>query len=318
MKFERNNGCETRKSSVPRVAVCLAAYNGMSWLERQIETILGQKYVDVTVFVSVDISTDGTWGYVAALAEMDARIKLLPYGQRFGGAAKNFFRLLAEVDFGAYEFVALSDQDDIWRETKLSRAVSVLESRRADAYSCNVTAFWHNGRQVLVDKSQPQRDCDYLFEAAGPGCTYVIRSSLVCEIKRCLLLNSRICDEIGLHDWFIYAFARSRKFQWVIDEFDGMLYRQHSSNQVGINYGLRAYVFRAKKVLGGWGLRQAYLIAQAVGLEDDPFVCRWKKMGRKELLWLAFQYRKCRRRRRDQVFFFLLCIGLATWRPKVE
>lgn len=313
MVYENFHEIEIRRR--PKIAVCLAAYNGVGWLAEQIESILNQVGVDVTIFISADLSSDGTLEYISLLADGDSRIRILPYGERFGGAAKNFFRLLVDVDFESYEYVSLSDQDDIWREGKLARAVQVLEETRAYGYSSNVTAFWDNGRSVFVDKSQPQREWDFLFEAAGPGCTYVIRSSLAREIKQCLLANSELIGGVGLHDWFIYAFARARKMAWVIDEFDGMLYRQHSNNQVGVNRGLRAYTFRARKVLGGWGFKQACLIARLIGLENDPFVRGWKKMGRMELFWLAFKCRKCRRRSRDQVFFFLLCVALSAWNP---
>ncbi|HBN14018.1 MAG TPA: glycosyl transferase, partial [Pseudohongiella sp.] len=43
-----------------RVAVLLAAYNGMQWLPEQLDSILSQVGVDVTVYVSTDRSSDGT------------------------------------------------------------------------------------------------------------------------------------------------------------------------------------------------------------------------------------------------------------------
>ena len=45
---------------LPKVAVLLAAYNGMQWIEEQLTSILGQSAVDVTVYISIDPSTDGT------------------------------------------------------------------------------------------------------------------------------------------------------------------------------------------------------------------------------------------------------------------
>jgi rhamnosyltransferase len=54
---------------VPRVAVLLAAYNGMQYIAEQMDSILAQIGVDVTVFISVDRSTDGTEKWVEALAQ---------------------------------------------------------------------------------------------------------------------------------------------------------------------------------------------------------------------------------------------------------
>jgi len=293
----------------PQIAVCLAAYNGMQWIDEQIRSIKAQEGVDVTLYISVDVSTDGTESHIRTLAEEDEKIVLLPYGARFGGAAPNFFRLLAEIDFSPYDYVALSDQDDIWLPNKLSRATKALENSDADGYSSNVTAFWENGRQSIINKAQPQRQFDYLFEAAGPGCTYVLNASLAKRVKECVIKNASKVKNIALHDWFIYALARSNGFKWTIDPAPSMLYRQHSTNQVGVNQGFRAFHARAKKILNGWGFQQASMIARLVGATADELQARLCSMRRKDLLWLAVNSSKFRRRLRDRYFFAASCIA---------
>lgn len=295
----------------PRVAVCLAAFNGVEWLPSQVDSILAQSNVEVTIFVSVDRSSDGTEIWFDERSRDEPRLVLLPHGERFGGAARNFFRLLRDVDLADFDYLSFADQDDLWPSDKLHRAHEVLQSSGADAYSSNVTAFWPDGRLMPIEKSQPQQQWDFLFEAAGPGCTYVLRKPLAVALQGALNERWASVQEVGLHDWFSYAFARARGFRWVIDDYAGMLYRQHESNQVGVNQGWRAARHRASKVLSGWGLSQAALIADLVGLGGDVFVKRWSGGGgRMGLLWLAFQARKCRRRRRDQVFFAISCLAL--------
>jgi rhamnosyltransferase len=300
----------------PKIAVCLAAFNGMTWLPEQLNSILQQTGVVLTVFVSVDQSSDGTetWFEQAALA--DKRIVVLPHGQHFGGAARNFFRLLRDVDFAGFDYVSFADQDDVWFPDKMQRAHEVLLATGADAYSSNVMAFWPDGRKRLIDKSQPAVQWDFLFEAAGPGCTYVLRQRLACAIQALLRNRWDEAQQIGLHDWFVYAFARAKGCQWVIDDFAGMLYRQHEQNQVGVNAGWRAFVDRSNKILSGWGLAQSVLIARLVGLGDDPFVARWSGGGRTGLLWLALHADQCRRRVRDQWIFALSCVAMAVFRSR--
>ena len=124
-----------------RVAVLLAAHNGVLWLPEQIGSALLQQGVDVTIFVSVDHSDDGTEQFIDQLSLGDDRISILPHGKRFGGAGPNFYRLIKEVDFSGFDYVAFADQDDIWFPNKLSRASEELIRSGADAYSSNVTAF---------------------------------------------------------------------------------------------------------------------------------------------------------------------------------
>ena len=41
----------------PKFAVLMAAFNGSNFIEKQLETIINQKNVDVTIIVNDDLST---------------------------------------------------------------------------------------------------------------------------------------------------------------------------------------------------------------------------------------------------------------------
>lgn len=296
---------------LPSVAVCLAAFNGVRYLPQQMDSILSQTGVAVTVFVSVDCSSDGTEDWLRKLQETEHRVVLLPCGEKFGGAAPNFFRLLREVDFSAFDYVAYADQDDIWLPGKLKRATVRLIETDADGYSSDVVAFWESGRSTYIKKSYPQRQWDYLFESAGPGCTFVFRCNLALELQAELRQNQQGARDVGLHDWFTYAFARAHNHPWIIDDYASLMYRQHGGNQVGVNAGVSALVWRARQVLNGWGLNQARLIARFIGADNIPFVRQWMGGGRLALLNLAFQARNCRRKPTDRLWFAMSCLALA-------
>lgn len=305
-----------RQSYKPSVAVCLAAFNGLQYLQTQVDSILGQTDVDITLYVSVDRSTDGTEDWFRGLQAREARIVLLPFGETFGGAARNFFRLLREVDFSPFEYVAFADQDDIWLPGKLKRAADCLLEQGADGYSSDIIAFWESGRSRYIKKSYAQQRWDYLFESAGPGCTFVLTHPLATRIQMVLQQNMQKTIDVGLHDWFTYAFARANGYRWVIDEYASLMYRQHEENQVGVNSGVAAVLWRAKKVLSGWGLNQARLIAELIGVDQQDFVQSWRRGGRWNMLRLALQSAHCRRKPGDKVWFALSCIALAIigWR----
>ena len=293
------------------VAVCMAAFNGRRFLQQQIDSIFDQIDVDVTLFVSVDRSSDGTEQWFQELQTNNRKVVLLPYGETFGGAARNFFRLLRDVDFSEFGYVAFADQDDIWLPGKLKRATEQMRAAHADGYSSDIIAFWPSGRTGYIKKSYPQRRWDYLFESAGPGCTFVMSHRLAVDVQQFLQTNADQTMEVGLHDWFTYAFARARGYVWRIDDYAGLMYRQHEGNQVGVNSGLSAFLWRVGRVLNGWGLNQARLIAGLVGVGDDAFVRRWRGGGRRNMLALAFRARQCRRKPFDRVWFAASCIALA-------
>lgn len=287
----------------PTVAVLLAAFNGMRWIEEQISSILEQDKVKIALFISVDQSTDGTYEWCKELENTCSNVYVLPYGERFGGAAKNFFRLIHDVSIEQYDYVALSDQDDIWLSDKLSHAISLIQDKNLDAMSSDVISFWDDGREVLVRKSYPQRKFDYLFEAAGPGCTYVFKSSSLSEFKTFLSKYHDQVNGVSLHDWIIYAYFRSRGLHWHIDDVPLMRYRQHENNQVGSNTNISSYVKRLKMINSGWYRNEVKKIYDLVSSSDGERFCLSR-------YFLTKNFYELRRRHRDAwVLLLMLLLG---------
>ncbi|QBR84528.1 glycosyltransferase [Legionella israelensis] len=299
------------EQTISKCAVLLTVYNGRQYLEEQMKSILNQTDVQVTVFASSDISNDGSEALLDKLAAIDERIVILPHGMKFGGAARNFFRLIRDVDLSRFDYISFADQDDIWHVDKLIKAVTILKKSDHDGYSSNVMAFWPNGKRKLIHKAQPQSQWDFIFEAAGPGCTYVMSRKLMQAIKQCMQENWEALQSVSLHDWFCYAFARANGYKWHIDAEPSMLYRQHGKNQVGVNFGLKAYIYRLKKMTNGWWLSQANLIASLIGMRENPFVKSWTRLGRLDLLRLAGKAFQCRRNVQEKFVFLLMCLILA-------
>jgi rhamnosyltransferase len=256
-------------TKAPKIAVLLAAYNGMQWIEEQVNTILDQAVVQVTIFISVDPSRDGTYEWCKELEAIDSRVVILPYGERFGNAAKNFFRLIRDVDFENFDYISLADQDDIWLPNKLQHAISLIQFNNYDAVSSDVIAFWDDGREKLVKKSFPQKKYDYLFEAAGPGCTYVFKATSLIKFQKFLLENPDCVNKIALHDWALYAYFRHKGYKWFIDDAPSLRYRQHLNNQVGFNSGLQAYKKRVNLVGQKWYRNEVKKISQMVGYQAE-------------------------------------------------
>jgi rhamnosyltransferase len=299
----------------PNFAVCLAAYNGAQYIEAQINSILSQVDVDLTVIVSIDPSSDETEAIVMDLAKNNRKIILLPLGETFGGAGPNFYRLIRDINFSKFDYLSFSDQDDVWYSDKLSRAHKMMQKHNALGYSSGFEAFWPSGKKLAVNKAYPQRSYDYLFESAGPGCTYVIGKGLAESIKVLIEEADTSLYGIDFHDWLIYAYARHKGFKWVIDPLPSLKYRQHDSNQLGVNAGWRAFWLRVNKVLSGYGFAQSRLIARLIGASSIPTVQKGLLNGWIGYLWLSLRCRQCRRRGFDQVMFFISCLVLTIIYP---
>jgi rhamnosyltransferase len=150
-----------------------------------------------------------------------------------------------------------------------------------------------------------------MFESAGPGCTFVLTKKLASQIQAFLIANKTQCQQVALHDWFIYAFARSRGFKWLIDHESHMLYRQHAVNVVGANVGIKAKIQRFKKLRDGWLFEQALLIADILGYANMPPIQKIMRLSLLDRVWLIFNVSKLRRRLRDRIalaFFMMLFV----------
>ena len=292
-----------------KIAVLLASYNGIKYIKEQLDSILNQKEVDVTIFISDDLSTDKTVEYLQDIYKDFKNIVYLPSGSKFGGAGKNFFRLIRDVDFSSFDFISFVDQDDIWYEDKLIRAIKTIEDKQLDAYSSNVLAFWEDGKEMIINKSSSQARYDYLFEAAGPGCTYVLKKDLAISLQNFICDNWEDVNKIELHDWFIYAFARENNYKWHIDEKPSMRYRQHTSNQVGANDGLKAKLKRLKKVFSSWYREEIIKIIKVLRLENkykfSKYILNKSYLNNLLLLKYSFEFR---RNKKEKLFLSLLIL----------
>lgn len=256
---------DPKRSTAPRVYVALASYNGMPWITRQVASILDQEEVEISLVVSDDGSSDGTVEWLAELAERDPRVVLLPPRGGEPGVGQNFLHLIAHLNPRPGEFVALSDQDDLWHRRKLRDQIDYMLSQGAGATSSNVLAFnggpGGRGRSRVIRKDQPQQRWDFIFEAPGPGSTFVLDFTTFRVVRRGLGLLDQ--DRVWLHDWVIYALVRAADVTWAIDSRPHVAYRQHGDNTLGENRGLNAVKRRLGNLRNGLYQEQFLLVARA-------------------------------------------------------
>jgi rhamnosyltransferase len=296
----------------PTVTVLLATFNAEAWLQAQLDSIASQRGVRIITYASDDRSSDGT---VAQLEQAAAVLHLhmlptLPH--RLGSANRNFLRLIRDCPLDKAQYFALADHDDVWLPDKLRRAIEQLAFTGADAYSSNVTAFWADGRQKLLVKSDPQRRFDHLFESAGPGCTFVFPHRTFVRLQDWVRQDFSNLQSVKVHDWLIYAHARRHHWRWHIDAESKLRYRQHALNEIGANAGAYAALQRWRQIRSGDYRRDVLAIAQAVG--DDSIVSRsLSRFGWLDRLRLVTLAGQCRRKSADR--FLLALFFLAMPKP---
>lgn len=118
-------------SEKPSVLVMMASYNGDKFISEQIESILAQKGVDVTLIICDDGSTDSTREICLAY---EAKFSNVIYNENRvnKGLAKNFMDILLSDKANCFDYYAFSDQDDVWLPEKLYHAICILTERESE------------------------------------------------------------------------------------------------------------------------------------------------------------------------------------------
>lgn len=251
----------------PNVLVLLASHNGSRWIKEQLHSILAQEGVAIRIVIRDDRSSDTTLEEITHF-QTDGRVQSLTGSEPSGSAAQNFFRLMQETPADGFEFIAFSDQDDIWHHDKLARACLALRSTNAAGYSSATTVRWHNGREQLNPLSGKQNPSDFLFEGAGQGCTFVLTSALYNRIRSFLSENGAQAEGIHFHDWTVYALARTWGGRWHFDQCPSMIYRQHSDNDTGARGTANGALKRWTLIRRGWYREQIEKICQLCHCAD--------------------------------------------------
>ena len=243
----------------PNILVILASYNGERYIEEQINSILRQKDVNVQVYVFDDLSIDST----CQLVENINDVVLIKRKKATGSAALNFLEALLEFHHSQqlikYDYIAFSDQDDIWLENKLLRSIECL-SKGFDLYASNLTIY-KNGSPTkdIIFKSYEQTEYDFLFEGASAGCTYVFTPTLsesICENYKKIRTKTW---KYFSHDWFIYFVTRLNGLKTYIDRESNIYYRIHENNVYGEmnSNSIKAFTKRASLVFSNWYLESS-------------------------------------------------------------
>jgi len=225
------------------VSIVMATYNGTKYLEQQIESVLRQTYRNLELVVIDDASSDASVAILEAYAKRDARVKV-HLAEKNRGVVATFEAALA---LAQGEFIALSDQDDIFHEEKIAQQVAALKAephrdmvlsdlRLIDADANEIAPSMWRYQRLRVRDGHPFNQL--LYANFATGCAIMIR-------RRLLAAALPFPPSCYMHDWWLaVAAARSGGGGIILLEQSLTNYRQHGKNVLGAHSGSASAAYR--------------------------------------------------------------------------
>lgn len=233
------------------IAIILCTYNGERFLPQQLASFGRQTFSDWSLFVYDDGSTDKTAQLIDAFRATypSNPVHWLPNPHK-RGFAQNFLQGICHTP-DTFDYYALSDQDDVWCEEKLARAVNYLNTVPAGVpaiYGARTTLVDENGQRIGLSRlfDKPPSFKNALVQSIAGGNTMVLNKA-----ARALLLQADKHIHVESHDWFMYQLVTGAGGVLYYDAVPCMLYRQHGNNLIGSNLGFFARLSRMMNLFNG-------------------------------------------------------------------
>ena len=217
-----------------KISIVLSTFNGESFLEEQLDSILNQTVQPDEVLVRDDCSNDGTLAILRDYMErhdLYSQGWLLYEGHSNLGWKRSFHDLIMSSR-GDYIFPC--DQDDVWRPEKIETMVGIMDaSSDIDLLACSVEPLYEEGSQKVASATDERKgnvdDAFRPFELDArfmyvnrPGCSYCIRRTFVDEIKH-------YWNREWPHDAVLWRLAAIKGTLGLLDK-QLVTFRRHASN----------------------------------------------------------------------------------------
>lgn len=221
------------KNKRPKIQILLSTFNGEKYLRQQLDSYLRQEGdFELRVLIRDDGSLDGTR---EILEDYERKAGFEVFCGENVGVNQSMKRLFENSDLSC-DYFALSDQDDVWREDKLRRALESLadrDSAKPQLYA-SLSRLTDERMNFIGMTGYPKKGASYynaLTQNICQGHTEVFNRSLLSELRL------HYPDEVHAVDWWIYLLA-SALGEVFYDGEDTVYHRQHGVNSVGYETGL--------------------------------------------------------------------------------
>lgn len=132
-----------KKEVLAVISVCMTTYNGIKYIEEQLDSIVNQLTENDELLIFDDRSNDGTFEFILEYASSKPIVKIHQNEENLG-YVKNFELAISSAKG---DLILLSDQDDIWHENKVEFVTGFFNDIRNSSFN-----ILHHGMETIDEK----------------------------------------------------------------------------------------------------------------------------------------------------------------------
>lgn len=214
------------------LSIAMTTYNGGKYLREQIDSILSQTIQEFELIICDDCSSDSTVAILKEYASKDKRIKF--FENEFNlGYLKNFEKV---IRLCSGEYIALSDQDDVWMQDHLEILYKAIVNRKCSLVGGNSLLVDSNnnyiGSKLINTGKVPNSKSGYEFLLLHRN---LFQGAALMFDRLILEKALPFPEKIKFHDWWLALVASEEKGVFYID-VPIVRYRQHGENVTGYHH----------------------------------------------------------------------------------
>lgn len=136
----------------PHISIIVPVYNVEHYLEKCLNSLIGQTFTDIEIICVDDGSTDGSAAILADYAARDTRIRVITQKNAGQGAARN-----RALDVAESPYIMFCDSDDWYSPDMCEKMLAAMEKEpRADLAICGYFTEWE--REPEANEPKPWRE----------------------------------------------------------------------------------------------------------------------------------------------------------------
>jgi len=221
----QRNQLPDNSTDFPLVSIALCVYNGEKFLREQLDSLVGQSYPNLEIIAVDDCSKDTSKSILKVYADKYPFLRVIENEVNLG-YVKNFEKA---ISLCKGEYIALSDQDDIWHPDKIKIQ---YENIGTNLLLYHDSAFMEdNGAMIDMKMS----DIIHLYRGNQPEVFYFFNcvSGHTCFFKRELVSEILPFHPEHFHDhWIAFVAVNLGTIDFVPQAL--VNYRQHPTTSTDI------------------------------------------------------------------------------------